>query len=807
MTAWLRDLRYASRALRANPGFTSAALVTMTAAIAATTAVFSVVDAALLRPLPLVGADRAVAVGTTTQDAPGTLRTASIEEVEDWQRLSKTMGAFGAWRDWGMLRYDGARKESVFGMVATPGIFDVFPVRPVLGRLLSPDDDRPGAHGVVVLAYGYWRQRFAGDPAVLGATLDLERDTRATYTIVGVLPAEFNEMPSFERTQMVLPSSADPGVRTGRGHRNRRVFARLRDGVPLAAARAEMRALAAALAGQYPATNADRGIGVMTAIDAEVGAIGDTLRAFFAAVGLVLLIAAANVAGLQLARSIARRREFSIRRALGGSRAALVRALVSETAILSLVAGSAALVAARWLVEAVLTQGPAVPRVAVVPFDLRVFGFTMLVCAVSSLALALPAAWLSTRVEIARALREQSAQVAGSGALRARLLFVGAQAALALMLLVGAASATRTLARQLSLRPGFEPEGLASIQMFPPMARYPKGPDVSALYERIIDAARDVPGITAASAVSAPPLSGEGAEPAEFTVEGQTLAGPTRPSANTFNVAPGYFRVLGAMLQRGRDVAASDTGAAPAVAIVNGAFVRRYLGAADPLATTLRLGQDGDPVRIVGVAADVLQEATPHVAAVPEIYLPYSQRPRWATFLVVRTAGLMPATALAAVRERINAVDPDTRAGAPVSIADRLQRSARGPKLVTLLFGLFAGMALLLSVTGIAGLVLYTTAQRSREIAVRVSLGASAGDVIRVVGAGAFAALVAGSIAGIAGSMVLTRALVASLRDLDPVGPGLAVGTAVVFVALGALACYFPARRAALTDPASVMKG
>jgi putative ABC transport system permease protein len=806
MMAWVRDLRYASRALRATPAFTIAALVTMTAAVAATTAVFSVFNAVLLRPLPVPASDRIVAVGTTTRDEPAVLQTASLEEVADWQRLSKTLATIAAWRDWGMVRSDGGRTEGVFGIAATPELFLVFPFQPVLGRLFVPEDDVPGASHVVLLSSAYWAERFGRDPSVVGRTIVLERGPRAVYTIVGVLPPAFNEIPSFEHALAVVPSSSDPDARTGRTRRNRQVFARLAPQASVDEARREMAVVAGQLASQFPASNAERGVTVIPALEHEAGEMGDTLRAFLAAVLLVLLIAAANVAGLQLARALARQREFSIRRALGGSRGALVRPLVCETALLSMASGAAGLVASTWIVDLVLARGPAVPRAAQVPFDGRVFGFTLLLCAASSLLLALPAVLVATRVDVARALREQSSQIAGARGLWTRTVFVGAQAALALMLVVGAASAAQALARQLSTRPGFDPDGLGWITLSLPMARYQTREQVAAFYTEAVDAARRVPGVVSASAVSATPLSGEGAEPAEFTIDGRPQAGAVRPRANTFNVAAGYFQTLGPGLVRGRDFSPADAPAAPAVAIVNDTFVRRYLPDVDPLSAALRVGAAGDVVHVVGVAPDVLQIVTPHAAPQPEIYFPYSQRARWATFLVVRTAAHPSPTTLAAVSARIASLDREARRGTPMLASERLQRSARGPTFVTLLFGLFASIALLLSATGIAGLVLYTTAQRTREIAVRVTLGATARDVIRVVGLSAFRALVAGAVVGTGGSLLLSRALAALVPGLDPAGPGLALAAAAGLVAVGALACYIPARRAAVTDPAAVMR-
>jgi putative ABC transport system permease protein len=453
----------------------------------------------------------------------------------------------------------------------------------------------------------------------------------------------------------------------------------------------------------------------------------------------------------------------------------------------------------------VLASGPALPRAGAVHFDARVFAFTFLLCLGSGLLLALPAALLTTRFELVKALKEQSGSVAGAPALRARMLFVGAQVALALVLLTGAVTAGQTLVRQLTLNPGFDPSGIATTQLFPPVPRYPTREAIAALYARILDEVRAVPGVRAASAVSAAPLSGEGREPEEFTIEGRPAAGRARPEADAYNVAPGYFQTLDAPLHRGRDFTGEDTAAAPHVAIVNDTFVRRYLPDGDPLHAVLRF-EDGDVVRIVGVCRDFLHSIGPRAAPEAEMYFPYSQRPRWATMIVVRSSTAGAASVMALVRDRIRGIDPQIRSGTPVLMADRLTRSARSPRFVVLLFGVFAAVALLLSVVGVAGLVFYTLTQRTREIAIRVSLGATARDLRRLVGGGAFLAVLAGSVVGLSGTVLLSRALESTLRQLDPLrASGLAAAWALL-VALGWLACYVPARRALTIDPSDALR-
>ena len=800
MAAWLRDLRYAARALRGKFGFTLAAIVTMAIGIGATTGVFSVVDAVLLRPLPFPDTDRIVALSTRRPDALAP-RGVSLEELRDWRQQSRTMTAFCGWRDWGMLRYNGAEREGVYAIVATPELFQVFPAQPVLGRLFDPADDVPGRNQIVLLTERYWRDRFAADPRVIGRPLLLERGPKATYTIVGVLPAAFNEIPSFEDARIFALSSIDPDAETGRAHRNRQVFARLRDEVSLSEARAEVHVIASRLARQYPESNQDTDADVMPIIDYEVGAAAGTLRTFFAAVGFVLLIACTNVAGLQLVRAVGRRREFSLRQALGGSRAALVRVLIAESVLLSFIAGILGLCVAGWLVDLVLASAPAIPRAAALTFDTRVFAFAFVVCMTAGLLGALPASLLTTRLDLVNALKEESGQVVG--ALRARTAFVAGQVALALILLAGALVAAQTLVRQLTIRPGFDPSELVLLHLFPPIERYRQADDVAGLYARILDEARSVPAVRSASAVSSPPLSGEGAEPVEFTVDGDA-AGAKVHTANTFNATAGYFGTLDTPLRRGRDFGAEDSRAAQQVAIVNETFVRRYLAGRDPLRARLRVGPGGDLVQIIGVVGDILQNIRPRAVPDPEIYWPYTQRARWATFLVVR--GMNSGQTTAAIRQRIRTLDPEIRVGSPVLMSDRALGSSRGPRFIALLFAIFAGVAMTLSIIGVAGLVFYAFAQRKREIAVRVSLGATRRDVLRLVGGSAFRAVLAGSIAGLLGTLVLGRVLDSALQQLEPLSPRALAAAWTLLVLLGWVACYFPARRALALDPAEALR-
>lgn len=804
MAAWIRDLRQGVRALRAAPGFTLAAVTTMAVGIGATAAIFTIFKAVLLRPLPFEEADRLVAIGSVKLEAPGDLRTVSIEELRDWQRDSRTIAASFGWRDWGMTRHVDGEREGVFAVIVTPEIFRVFPVRPVLGRLFDADEDRPGRNRVVLLSHGYWRDRFAADVDVIGQTIVLERGPVAAYTIIGVLPPELNEVTSFEDVRLFALSSIDPDAGSGRDLRNRRAFARLSSGVSVEDARAEMAVIAGRLARQYPDTNEGWSAMVVPLVSHEVGPMGDALRAFFGAVGFVLLIACANVAALQLARALGRRREFSIRQAVGGTRLTIVRALAAESALLAAAGGAAGLVVAEWLVDLVLAAGPDIPRSADWRFDPAVFSFAVVVCAAATLVLAVPASLLATRLDLVRALREESGQVSNASALRVRMIFVAGQVALALMLLSGAVLAAQTFMRQLTVRPGFDPSGLAMVQLFASSATYEEGEHVAALYDRVMNEVRTIPGVRDASAVSAAPLSGEGAEPLEFTIEGAEGDGSSILTANQFNVAPGYFRTIGAPLVRGRDFTSFDTRSSPPVIVVNETFAERFVRSRDPLGLRIRLNRSGNIGSIVGVVGDLLQELRPRASPEPEMYFPYAQRPRWATFLVVRADEAT--AAMATVRQRIRQADAATRVGTPIIVSERMERSAREPRFVLLLFGLFAGGALLLSATGVYGLVSYTSAQRVREIGLRISLGATPRHILRLVTGSGFAAVVAGSAVGLVGTAAVAPLLGSTLPQLEPLRVWAAGLAWVLLVSVGWIACYLPARRALKTDPVEALR-
>jgi putative ABC transport system permease protein len=797
MLAFLRDLRYGARALHANAGFAFAAAATIAVAVGATAAMFSIVRPVLLQPLPFAEPDRLVAIETFRLDAPDRTRGASLQELRDWKEQSHTIAAFAGWRDWGMSRHDGTTGESISGVIVTPDIFSVLPAQPQLGRLFSDEDDVAGKNHVVLLTHGYWLSRFAGDPHVVGRTMVLERGPRATYTIVGVLPPIFSELPSFERAQVFALSSIDPDAGRDRGLRNRRIFARLRPDASIEQTREDMQRLARQLARQYPESNGGWETSVRSLIEEEVGPIGGPLRALFASVAFVLLIACTNVAALQLARALSRRHEFAIRQAVGGGRLDLARALVAEGLLIAIAGGTAGIVVATWLVDVILAAGPAIPRAASVRIDLPVMTFTAFLCLAAGVLVALPASVLTTHTDLSRGLREDTGRMPNVGAQRWRMIFVAVQLALALILVTGAVLSARTFAALMSIRPGFDPDNLAMISVVAPADK--KGPEVAALYARALDEIRNVPHVQAAGAASAGPLFG-GIETIDVRVEGSS----TSELARYFNIAPGFFNTMSVPFRAGRDFTAEDRQNAPAVAIINDAFARRLIKERDAIGTRVTLGRGGDTVSVVGVVNDMLQNPRSRTAGGPEIYFPYAQQTRWATYAVVRSDNL--AVVLPLVADRVRTTDSSLRVGSPILMGELMSRAVRAPRFTMLLLGGFACVALLLSAIGIYGLVSYSTAQRTREIGLRLTLGAGRGDILALLARSGVVAILAGSAAGIAGTITVNRAMAAAIPLMDPLGPGSVLIAWIVLVSVGIVACYIPARRALGVDPSAALR-
>jgi putative ABC transport system permease protein len=786
------DLKYSLRKLARSPGFAAVAIVTLGLGIGANTAIFSVVNSILLRPLPFPEAERLVIVCEENPAVAGYC-IASPPNVEDWSEQSRTIEELGVGRDWPfILKLEGA-SEGLNGGLATPGFFRVLGLRPQLGRLFLPEDQELGRNNVAVLSYGLWLSRFGGDPEIINREITL--DDRS-FMVVGVLPAGVR-VPQLEGIEIWTPLHIDPRDEQHREWRGFRAYGRLAPGATLGEAQDEMNVIADRLARSYPTTNEGWAISVAYLQDQVVGSIRATLLIFLGAMGFVLLIGCANVANLLLARATERRREFAVRAAIGAGRWPLVRLLLTESLVLALLGGALGLLLSLWAVDAFVALAPGnIPRLSEVGVDSLVLAFATLLSVVTCIVFGLAPAVYATRLELSQAVKEGDQRSPGRSGFRLRSALVITEVALALVLLIGAGLLTRSFVRLLSWEPGFDRSNLMVVWLLASDGKYSNAHQVAELFRLAVEEVESLPTVVSVGATSAGPLFG-GREPDEFTIAGRPTPQPGEyPVARRYDVGPNYFRTLGTPLLRGRGFTDTDAQTAPPVAIVNETLARRYFPGVDPLGQQVTML--GGPMTIVGVVADVqpLRVGDP---IEPEIYWPYRQRPRYATYLLIRTAS-DPANAVRPIESRLQALDPDMEISSFRTMEELLDRQLVRPRFNMLLIGVFASVALLLAAIGIYGVISYSVAQRTREIGVRVALGAEERDIFgSVVGRGMILS-VSGIAIGLVGALAVTRVLSSLLVGVRPTDPLTFAAIAALLMLVAFLASYVPARRASRVD-------
>lgn len=799
------DLRHAVRLLVRDPALTMAVTITLTLAIGATSAIYTIVHAVLLAPLPIAEPDRVVAVWETNPRPEETLRIASTANVASWGAASRRIETFGVWRDWSMRLQTRDGPQPLAGAIVSADLFRVLRVQPGLGRVFSRDEDVPGKNLLVLLSYRAWRDRFGADASIVGRTLTLSRspDGPRPFTVVGVLPAAV--LPSMDGFDFWAPASIDPDAAEGRWLRNRRVVARLASGATIESARAELSGIASALGREFPDSNAGWGVALAPIVDVEVGSMRGPLAMFSGAIAFLLLIACANVAGLLLARASGRGREIGIRLALGAGRARIVRMLLAESVLLAGLSALGGVLAGSWFIAAFHAYGPALPRAGGLAIDGGVVRFTCGVALVVGVLFGLAPALQCAAIAPVESLKDASRSLLRARGVRLRTGLVTAEIALALVLLVGAGLAIRSFAALMSAPLGVDPHNLIVFQVFPPASRYGDDARLTAVYREIADRVRRVPGVRSVGQVSAGPLFG-GVETAELGIEGAPPAGAgTAPQPRFFDASPGYFAAVGMRITAGRDFDARDRADAPPVAIVNEAFARTWLPAG-AVGRRVRLAHDDrPPLEIVGVVSDVRHELAPGASASPEIYWPAEQHVRGAIYFVVRTS-IDPASVVPAARAALLDLDRDLVPARFPTLEQTIDRSARQPRFNGLLLGAFAAIALLLASVGIYGLVSYAAAQRTKEIGIRISLGANPSDVVWLVVAQGVRVTVAGAALGLGGAVAIARLLAsmfAGVQPLDPVAFGVA---ALVLGAVTMGASLVPARRATRVNPVLALK-
>ena len=791
MDSLIKDIRYGLRSLAKRPAFTAVAVITIALGIGVNTAIFSVINAVLLRPLPYDDPSRLISFRSNQ----------SVPDLADVESQSKTFSRLG-----GMvmqpLAYTGGSEPIQFqvGQV-TGGFFETLGVRPERGRFITAEDDKNGAPFVVVLSHDLWVKQFNRDEQILGKTIPLSGEV---YTIIGVMPANF-VTPRIETEAWTPVHISNPVAANYRGVHFLRTYGRLAPGVTVEQARAEMQVVDQNLAAQYPGENKNRSTVLYPLHERIVGETRRSLYILFAAVSFVLLIACANFANLLLARSAERQREFVIRGALGAGRWRLMRQLLVESLLLSLAGGAAAVLLAFWGTSLLVSFKPEnLPRLSEIGVDGRVLGFTLGISILTGLIFGLVPAWAASRGRVGDALKEGGrSATAGSARQRLRSTFVVVELAVALVLLVGAGLLVKTFWKLRSVEPGFNPDHLITMRVELPETRYKEVAPQTRFRKQVLAGMNSLPGVQAAM-ISELPLSGDSLNH-DFLIEGRPPITPgDEPSLETRSVLGDYFKVMQIPLQRGRDFGPQDFDEkAPLVGIANDTLVRQYFQNEDPLGKRIRWARapEAQWITIVGVAGDVKHFGL-DLPEEPALYTPYTQINPWKRWMSIaaRTQGNAAGTGQA-LKKEIWKVDSQLPVTKVETMSDVAATSFAARRFNMSLLSLFAGLALALAAIGIYGVMSNAVTQRTQEIGIRLALGARAIDVLKLIIRNGLTLVLIGVAIGLGGAFALTRLMTTLLFGVTPTdGLTIAIVSAVLIV-VALLACFIPARRATKVDP------
>jgi len=796
-TLW-QDLRYGARMLMKKPAFTLVAVVTLALGIGATTAIFSVVNAVLLRPLPYPGADRLLSVGQLYKSG---LQGAGEPKFLFWRENNQSfeaLAAFSAFGGAGGNLSGGSEAEYVRGLRVSEDFFRVLGVFPTQGRAFTSTEDTPGAERVAILSHGLWQRRFGGDTQLIGRTVLLNDQP---VTIVGITPPQFQL--GFG-ADLFVPMQARPNAN---GDPNATVIGRLKPGVTIEQAQADLKVVAEKYRAAFPRhMRESESIGAQPYQELVTGSVAQLLWILLAAVGFLLLIACANVANLQLTRAAGRQKEIAVRKALGASGARIMRQLVTEGVLLALVGGAAGVLLAGWGTELLLTAVPEglLPSVAVIEVDWHVLVFAFAAALGTGLLFGLAPVWQARHVDVNTTLKEH----AGKGGLsrgRLRGALVVTEVALSLVLLVGAGLLIRTFVNLLGVAPGFDPRNVLTFRIAVEGERYDTTAEASAFYREALERISRLPGVEAAAITNKLPLDWQFNMPVVFP------SNPEKFESVQFRmISPDYFRVMKIATQQGRVFNDADNAAAPPVAIVNDAFAQRFFKGQDPFAQQLSVGsRTNDPARqVVGVVSDVKQSGLDRPAP-PMVFVPIPQMPDklmavvrafTAANFTVRTT-VAPKAVTAAVKREIAELDPTLSLSEISSMEEITAVSVAPQRFNVFLFGVFAGLGLLLAAIGLYGVIAYAVEQRTNEIGLRIALGAQARDIVRLILKQGLALTLIGLALGIVVSVALTRLMKSLLFGVGTTDPLTFVVIAMLLTAVALLACWVPARRATRVDP------
>jgi putative ABC transport system permease protein len=799
------DLREAIRSFWAQPGFSLVVVLTLALAIGINSAIFSVLSGVLLRPLDYADPGRLVVLWESNPSAGQPQSETSAATYLDWRARTRAFQSLGAFRYRGFTLRTGGESEHIASVEASPALFRVLGVSPIVGRVFTDEEEKPGHEKLAILSYGAWQRRFAGRSNIAGQTIELDGQS---FEVVGVMPKTF-QLPAGDRdVEVWSPLTLDLQSLLTRPHRMYRTIGRLTAGATIAQAQTEMESIARDLAREHPETNAGWGVRLVPAHDQVVGDIGGTLWVLFGAVVLVLLIACANIANLLLARSARAAKDFSIRAALGAGRGVLLRRSLVESGVLA-TSGALVGLGLAWAGVRVLRRliPPTVPRADQIGLDLPVLAFTAAIAIASGLLFGLVPAWRAMRPNLTDVLQETGRGMTASR--RSRRLsdvMVVAEVALALVLLVGAGLLIRSFVNLTSVSPGFRTSGVVSLEIVLPDTRYASGASKRELYSALMDGVRALPGVVHAGAVSALPLSPLGTQfDIPFTIDGLSATAPSeRPRAAYRAVMAGYFEAMAIPLVKGRLFDTFDgRDKGPRVAIINETVAKRYFPGVDPLNKRVKMPMAGD-LTIVGVVGDVKHDGL-QLAAKPEVFVPYYQLALSEMQIVVHADDDAGAVA-SAVKRVIGRLDPALPIAKVSGIDALVSASIAQPRFnMALLIGL-AFCAALLAAVGVYGVVTYSVTRRTPEIGLRMALGAEAGDAFRLVVGGAARVVLVGVALGFAGAAALSRAFDSLLFGVPPFDLLTFSASGLALVLIGVLAASVPAARAARIDAAGALR-
>lgn len=827
METFWQDLRYGLRVLRASPGFAAVAVLSLALGIGANTSIFSVVNAALLRPLPVTEPDRLMFVFSGTTTNPWS--TSSYPDYLDYKDKNEVFGDLLTYSDITMSARVEDQTDLIAGSIVSGNFFDLLGVRAALGRTFAIEEDKtPNTHPVAVISHDLWHQRFGGDANVVGRQLALNGHS---FTIVGVAPAGFNGPDVLENNDIYIPTmmqavvrpprggfsgDMNPDLLSRRGSRWMKMIGRLKPGVSLEQAQAAMTTIAAGLEQAYPETNRNRiaTLYPVSKIDPQgYPQLLSVAGLLMAVVGIVLLIACANVANLLLARASARRKEIAVRLAMGASRSRLVRQLLTESLLISLAGGVAGLLLALWTIDILKS---ATPPDGIFAFTLdyhldgRVLAFTFALSLLTGFIFGLTPALQASRPDLVPALKDEAAvAVQGRRRFNLRSGLVVAQVALSLVLLIGAGLFLRSLNNAQSIDPGFAADKILDAQLNINLLRYTKTQGQQ-FYSQVIERVEALPGVKSASLARIVPMSG-GGRTSGFLIQGQQAPDNfdrsegtgLRDDTNIVNVnvvALRYFSTMGIPLLQGRDFGAQDSEKAPLAVIVNDAFARRYLADENPLGKRVSFGGANGPwSEIVGVARDSKYRTLGENPR-PTAYVPLAQNHETGMALHVRTSG-NPLGIAAAVRGEVQALDPNLAVTNVQSLSAVVAASLFAARMGAVLLAIFGVLALLLAAIGLYGVMSYTVSRRTREIGIRMALGAGKGNVLRLVLKEGLTLVGGGIAAGLIVALAATRLLASFLYGVSSLDLATFAAIPIVLALVALLASYLPARRAAKVDP------